>query len=45
MFLVIINSGIIKFSELDRKDNLSKDKSNYKVVRKNDIVYNFMRMW
>lgn len=45
MISVTINSGIIKFSELDRKDNSSKDKSNYKVVRKNDIAYNSMRMW
>ncbi|EUP18867.1 hypothetical protein Q589_02190 [Staphylococcus aureus M1543] len=33
---------MIKFSELDRKDNSSKDKSNYKVVRKNDIAYNLI---
>nr|UMU00640.1 restriction endonuclease subunit S [Staphylococcus aureus] len=45
MLSVTINSGIIKFSKLDRKDNSSKDKSNYKVVRKNDIAYNSMRMW
>ncbi|HDG5463908.1 restriction endonuclease subunit S [Staphylococcus aureus] len=45
MLSVTINSGIIKFSELDRKDNSSKNKSNYKVVRKNDIAYNSMRMW
>ncbi|MBE5673225.1 restriction endonuclease subunit S [Staphylococcus sp. SS35] len=45
MLSVTINSGIIKFSELDRKDNSSKDKSNYKVVKKNDIAYNSMRMW
>lgn len=45
MISVTINSGIIKFSELDRKDNSSKYKSNYKVVRKNDIAYNSMRMW
>ncbi|HBI3620181.1 TPA: restriction endonuclease subunit S [Staphylococcus aureus] len=45
MLSVTINSGIIKFSELDRKDNSSKDKSNYKVVRNNDIAYNSMRMW
>ncbi|HIH7665863.1 TPA: restriction endonuclease subunit S [Staphylococcus aureus] len=45
MLSVTINSGIIKFSELYRKDNSSKDKSNYKVVRKNDIAYNSMRMW
>ncbi|MFY2153244.1 restriction endonuclease subunit S [Mammaliicoccus sciuri] len=45
MLSVTINSGIIKFNELDRKDNSSKDKSNYKVVKKNDIAYNSMRMW
>src|SRR5699024_1343088 len=45
MLSVTINNGIIKFDELDRKDNSSKDKSNYKVVRKGDIAYNSMRMW
>lgn len=45
MLSVTINSGIVKFNELDRKDNSSKDKSNYKVVRKDDIAYNSMRMW
>lgn len=42
---VTINSGVLKFSELNRHDNSSSDKSNYKVVRKGDIVYNSMRMW
>ncbi|MGW7988371.1 restriction endonuclease subunit S [Staphylococcus shinii] len=45
MLSVTINSGIVKFNELDRKDNSSKDKSNYKVVKKGDIAYNSMRMW
>lgn len=42
---VTINSGVLKFSDLNRHDNSSSDKSNYKVVRKGDIVYNSMRMW
>ncbi|WFF38821.1 restriction endonuclease subunit S [Moraxella nasibovis] len=42
---VTINSGVIKSSDLDRKDNSSKDKSNYKKVEINDIAYNSMRMW
>lgn len=28
-----------------KKDSSSDDKSNYKVARENDIVYNTMRMW
>ncbi|MBC1567974.1 restriction endonuclease subunit S [Listeria sp. FSL L7-1425] len=42
---VTISSGVIKASELERKDNSSSDKSNYKVVKKGDIAYNSMRMW
>jgi len=42
---VTINDGIVDFESLKRKDNSSKDKSNYKVVCKNDIAYNSMRMW
>lgn len=45
MLSVTINNGIIKFDEVDRKDNSSKDKSNYRKVYKNDIAYNSMRMW
>lgn len=45
MLSVTINSGIVRFNELERKDNSSKDKSNYKIVKKNDIAYNSMRMW
>ncbi|EGP9798917.1 restriction endonuclease subunit S, partial [Listeria monocytogenes] len=42
---VTINSGVIKASKLEKKDNSSFDKSNYKVVKKGDIAYNSMRMW
>lgn len=45
MLSVTINNGIIKFDEIDRKDNSSKDKSNYRKVYKDDIAYNSMRMW
>lgn len=39
------NDGVVKASTIDRKDNSSKDKSNYKVVKVGDIAYNSMRMW
>ena len=42
---VTINSGLVPFSDIERKNNSSEDKSNYKVVRKGDIAYNSMRMW
>ncbi|HFF3741987.1 restriction endonuclease subunit S [Bacillus cereus] len=42
---VTINSGVVKASDLDRTDNSSSDKSNYKVVKVGDIAYNSMRMW
>lgn len=42
---VTINSGVLKASDLDRKDNSSNDKSNYKQVKMGDIAYNSMRMW
>ena len=42
---VTINSGVVLASIIDRKDNSSKDKSKYKVVKINDIAYNSMRMW
>lgn len=42
---VTINSGVVKASSLDRKDNSSEDKSNYKKVEIGDIAYNSMRMW
>lgn len=45
MLSVTINHGIVKFDDIDRQDNSSKDKSNYKKVYKNDIAYNSMRMW
>ena len=45
LIAVTINSGVVKASELNRHDNSSEDKSNYKVVKVNDIAYNSMRMW
>ncbi|MDY2999854.1 MAG: restriction endonuclease subunit S [Campylobacter hyointestinalis] len=42
---VSISKGVTKFSELNRWDKSSEDKSNYKVVKKGDIAYNSMRMW
>ena len=42
---VTINEGIKKARDLDRKDNSSRNKSNYKVVEVGDIAYNSMRMW
>ena len=42
---VTINSGIKKFSELNRHDTTPDDKSKYKVVKEGDIAYNSMRMW
>ena len=44
--LAVTNSqGVILRDQLDRHDISSSDKSNYKIVRKNDIAYNSMRMW
>nr|WP_225900983.1 restriction endonuclease subunit S [Clostridium botulinum] len=40
-----MEKGVCKRSEIEGKDNSSKDKSNYKLVKENDIVYNSMRMW
>ena len=40
-----MNGGVMQRSEIEGKDNSSEDKSNYKVVRKGDMVYNSMRMW
>ena len=42
---VSISDGVKKRSEIESKDNSSDDKSNYKLVEQNDIVYNSMRMW
>ena len=42
---VTINSGVVKSDTLDRKDNSSSDKSNYKQVKIGDLAYNSMRMW
>lgn len=45
LIAVTINSGVVRAADLDRRSNASEDKSNYKVVKKNDIAYNTMRMW
>lgn len=42
---ISLSKGITKQNPSDKRDNSSADKSNYKVVRKNDIAYNTMRMW
>ena len=42
---VTMNEGVKKRSDIEGKDNSSEDKSNYKRVIANDIVYNSMRMW
>lgn len=42
---VTMNSGVVKASSVNRVDNSSDDKSNYKKVEIDDIAYNSMRMW
>lgn len=42
---VTMRDGIKRLRDLDRTDNSSDDKSNYKSVYIGDIVYNSMRMW
>lgn len=42
---VTMNDGVKPRSEIEGKDNSSEDKSNFKIVRKGDMVYNSMRMW
>ena len=43
---VTINRGVIKQEEITKKkDSSNEDKSKYKVMRKDDLVYNKMRMW
>ena len=39
------SDGVVPRSEIDGKNNASEDRSNYKVVRVGDMVYNSMRMW
>ena len=44
--LSVTRNDVVKpRSEIEGKDNSSEDKSNYKIVRKDDMVYNSMRMW
>ena len=42
---VTMNDGVKMRSDIEGKDNSSEDKSNYKIVRAGDMVYNSMRMW
>jgi type I restriction enzyme S subunit len=42
---VTIDSGVKRQRDVERRDSSNNDKSKYKIVRKNDIVYNSMRMW
>ena len=42
---VTLSNGVTKFSDLNKKDNSNIKSGNYKVVKKNDIPYNSMRMW
>jgi type I restriction enzyme, S subunit len=42
---VSMNRGVTKQDSSEKRDSSSVDKSNYKVVYKNDIAYNTMRMW
>lgn len=43
---VTINRGVIRQEEIaEKKDSSNEDKSKYKVVRKDDLAYNKMRMW
>ena len=42
---VTIAQGIIKQSETGKRNIASENKSNYKIVKKNDLAYNTMRMW
>jgi type I restriction enzyme, S subunit len=42
---VTMHDGVKKRIDIDSKDNSSNNKSNYKKVIKEDIVYNSMRMW
>jgi type I restriction enzyme S subunit len=42
---VTIDEGVKRRDEMKGKNNASEDKSNYKRVCINDMVYNTMRMW
>lgn len=42
---VTIAQGIVRQNETDKRNIASENKSNYKVIKKNDLAYNTMRMW
>ena len=39
------SDGVVPRSVIEGKNNASEDRSNYKIVRAGDMVYNSMRMW
>ena len=45
MLSVTIAQGIVRQSETDKRNTASENKSNYKIVKRNDLAYNTMRMW
>ena len=45
LLAVTMSDGVVRASDLDRKNNASADLSNYKTVHPGDIAYNSMRMW
>lgn len=45
LLFITSSRGVIKRSEIEGKDNSSKDKSKYKKICRGDIGYNTMRMW
>lgn len=42
---VTIANGVIKQSDVDKKDSSSENKSKYKLVKVGDLAYNTMRLW
>lgn len=42
---ISLSKGVTKYDSSLKKDSSNSDKSKYKIVRKNDIAYNTMRMW
>ena len=42
---VTITNGVVRQTEIDKNDTSNNDKSKYKLVKEQDIVYNKMRMW
>lgn len=45
LLAITSQKGVVRRTEVDIKDNSSKDKSKYKRILPKDISYNTMRMW